>query len=289
MKKLILSLTLLLGAHSAIAQTLSSQLESEEQSYYGCSLQNYRFQAPDPITHENRWIEIKFYRARQSDRAVLILPPTGGTNVLDQGYANTFCAQGIHAIIVSDWEFHATTDWDLGVHDRAAMRALAAVQQSLDFVQSQGLQKIGIMGTSIGGITSTLALGVDPRLKVGTIIVGSSRFADVVAESDEKGALELRKLRQEKFGYKTSEEYRSALRQAIQFEPSKNLQALQQKEIFVIAASEDTTVPTVYQEELSIQTNSKYFLKLSGNHFNVILKTYLLKRQKIVEFFKANL
>ncbi len=53
-----------------------------------CKLVDVRLNVTDPVTGKPGFVQNRIYEARSSsDRTVILLPPTGGENILDQGYA----------------------------------------------------------------------------------------------------------------------------------------------------------------------------------------------------------
>ncbi len=191
-------------------------------SLYGCNTENVEIYGLDPVNKTSRKISVNFYKSslEKSRKAVIIVPPTGGVNILDQGYANKLCSNGISVALLNDWEHQLETSFDFKMHDNGALRYLSAIRHTIEFLEHRSLTSIGLLGTSIGAIGGALAFGVDERISAGAFIVGSGRFADVVAYSDEKGATQLRKLRMKQLNLKTIELYRDLLRKNITIEPS---------------------------------------------------------------------
>src|SRR6185369_6171429 len=117
----------------------------------------------------------------------LIVPPTGGENLVDQGWANFFCARGYRALILQHWDQDdAVTPLDLGMHDRGSLRALAAVRHAVEYAQDSGAASIGILGASVGAMTSAFAFGVEPRLRAAVLIVGGKAMPAIIARSTEQ-------------------------------------------------------------------------------------------------------
>lgn len=118
--------------------------------------------------------------------------------------------------------------------------------------------------------------------------MGSGRFADVVAYSDEKGATKLRKLRMKLFDLESIEQYRDLLEKNITIEPSKYLNEARTRASLVIIADKDTTVPSEYQNELANKLASER-IDRRGSHLQVIKDTYWYESEKIVSFFNNKL
>ncbi len=72
-------------------------------------------------------------------------------------------------------------------HMRRTMRQAALdVRRLIDWLQSQArvdAEKIGIVGISLGAIVGALALGVEPRLQAGVLVLGGANLAHVLWRS----------------------------------------------------------------------------------------------------------
>jgi|GEM_PF-1296705 len=272
--------------------TVRAESAGTDLSLFGCWISEVNVFGQDPVTLKERKIDLKIYHAYENDEdapTVLILPPTGGENILDRGYANSLCNNGIRAVLISGWEHQLETSLDPKMHDNGALRSLTAIRHVLEFLHPQRPNQIGILGTSVGAMSAALALNYEPRLNAGTMIVGAGRFADVIADSDEQGARALREARMKFYGYKDVEEYRSALKASIITEPAQFAGFSGPKKTMIITADRDTTVRTEYQLEFSEQMRPSVHLHLSGNHLEVIKASFFHHCAEITDFFKSAL
>lgn len=281
---------------TAIEASYNSRIESEYlrrgRSLFGCVVEQIKILGQDPITLQQRVIDVSVYRARKSDKeqkAVIILPPTGGVNILDRGYANELCSAGITTALISGWDHQNEVSLDFNMHNNGALRMLSATRNVVEFLAQENHQSIGILGTSVGAIGSTLIMQFESRISTAALIVGSARFADVIVDSDEAGTLSLRKKRMAIWGLKDDSDYRKAVREAVFIEPSKFMARLKNKKALVVSADADTTVSSAYQYELADAINANPHLQLKGNHLQVIKQTFFSHRSKIVDFFLKNL
>ncbi|MCB0407781.1 MAG: hypothetical protein KDD34_06220, partial [Bdellovibrionales bacterium] len=138
-------------------------------------------------------------------------------------------------------------------------------------------------------IAGTLALGFEPNITAATFIVGGSQFTDIIATSDESGAVRLREERMKAFKYKNLDEYKSAVKKNVWVEPAQFITPRESLKSFVISASADTTVLTKYQLDLVKQLHADKHIHLLGDHIQVVKNTFWNHRQKIVNYFKKNL
>lgn len=295
----LLSMSPVLAASATVASTLpsiyyDSSIEAHSKpsgwSLYGCQTEEIEIYGLDPILKSPRKLSVIFYKSLvvDSKKVVILLPPTGGLNILDRGYANELCSHGISVAVLEGWDHQLDTSMDFSMHDHGALRYVSAIRHTVEFLASSKLHSIGLLGTSIGAIGGALGFGLEERISAATFIVGSARFADVVALSDEKGAALLREKRMKLYSLSTIEQYQELVRKNITFEPSLFLKPTVGRNTLVISADNDTTVPSEYQYELASLLKSQV-ISLEGNHLDVIKHTFWNETTAVVDFFNSNL
>lgn len=258
-----------------------------------CQLKDIGITAKDPLTEEMGTTNARAYLPLQynnegAEKTIILLPPTGGENILDRGYANYLCFKGFRTIILQNWPGDGETTIDLGMHDKGAIRSLAAIRRIVDYVKPNRDSQIGILGTSIGAVSSALALGFDKRINVAALIVGGIGMAEIIAQSDESGASKLRASRMAALKFKSQEEYMAALKSAIHIEPGLFHDYTGEKKVLSFIGAADTTVPTKNQMDLS-QAFKANAITYKGNHSDTIFHVFCNYRKTIFDFFASNL
>jgi hypothetical protein len=254
-----------------------------------CKLLDVRLTVTDPITGTEGFVQNRIYEARNgSDRTVLLLPPTGGENILDQGYANHLCSAGFRVVILQTWQNQLEVSLDPAMHDNGAVRALSAIRHTLDYLKPSRGAQVGILGTSVGALSASLALGFDPRLSSGVLIVGGFGFSEIVARSTETGATKLRDARMKAFGLKTMDDYVALLAEKVVIEPGDFADFSGRKNVLAFVGTRDVTVPTKNQLAL-VKGYGAESEEYAGDHTQTILNTFTWKRGKITAFFEKNL
>jgi dienelactone hydrolase len=296
-------LTLLLS-HLALAQPSPAVLERVRQSYDPamqaavtasgrsfalCATNSIRLAVNDPVTKVSGFVQITEYLPHtNSDRTVILLPPTGGENAIDDGYANSLCSADFRVELIQGWYLDAESTLDMGMHDQGALRALAAVRHTLDFLKPTRATQVGILGTSVGALSSSLALNFDPRINSAVLIVGGLGMAEIIAASTEKGATALREARMKAFGLSSQADYLTALRQHVMIEPADFLGFSGPKKVLAFVGTEDVTVPTANQRELVAAYGAESD-EYEGDHVHTIVHTFSWDRSRIAAFFDKNL
>jgi len=261
------------------------------RSLNGCALSLVTLHGKDPVTGGRRPVSLKQYAAKiRSDKTILIVPPTGGENLVDQGWANFFCARGYRALILQHWDQDdVVTPLDLGMHDRGSLRALAAVRHAVEYAQDSGAASIGILGASVGAMTSAFAFGVEPRLRAAVLIVGGKGMPAIIARSTEQTLTSLREQRMKEFGYQTLDEYEAALARAVRIEPSDFAAFSGFKPALAVVALRDDTVPTAAQYALRDAFSAQKTIEIDDVHVEAVKAAYWSHSDAVLEFFRAAL
>lgn len=254
----------------------------------------------DPISNNQRPIKIKQYRpalpagvtsAPEANKAIIIMPPTGGENLLDQKYANQFCSRGFRVLIVESFLVLEDNGPDLAMYDRSALRSLVAIRQTANFLNATGSNSLGILGTSLGALQASFATVVDPRLNVATFIAGGMGLADIVAASGEPAQAQLREMRMANAKLNQTQ-YADQIRQAVHIDvlPLVDTAVLSKtKKVLCMVAMNDSYVPTPTQMRLYEAFGRQGVITFEGDHVDSIKRTAIFKSLAIVNFFLQNL
>lgn len=140
---------------------------------------------------ENNLVQARYYRAGRGDRAVIVSPQWNadeGSHVALCRLLNRF---GISALRLSlpyhDWRRPPElkrADYmisaNIGRTIQAVRQAVMDIRRAADWLHGEGVERIGVIGSSIGSCVSWLAFIHDPRLEIGVFNMVSSWFGDVV-------------------------------------------------------------------------------------------------------------
>ena len=151
-----------------------------------------RFSSPVETPYaENNRVHAQWFPAPGAKKAVVLLPhwnaPADGHNVLCRGLRRL----GISALRISlpyhDYRMPAELERaDYAVSANicrtidAARQAVIDVRCCFDWLEMQGFERLGIVGTSLGSCYAYLAAAHDPRISVNVFNHCSTYFADVV-------------------------------------------------------------------------------------------------------------
>ncbi len=116
-------------------------------SEYGLAFQDVSFRTADGLTLRGWWIP-----APGAERAVIFLHGQGGSMDPDVQYAPAFYAAGF-SVLMFDFRAHGRSEGQVStVGYLERQDALAAIA----FVKEQGIERIGLLGFSMGGVVAIL-------------------------------------------------------------------------------------------------------------------------------------
>jgi hypothetical protein len=140
---------------------------------------------------ENNVVHGQWFPARNSDRAMLVLPHWNAPRQAHNAVARALQRLGISALRLSlpyhDYRMPAELERadyavssNLGRTIDAARQAVIDIRAALDWLETRGARRLGIIGTSLGSCYAFLAAAHDPRLTLNVFNHCSTFFADVV-------------------------------------------------------------------------------------------------------------
>jgi dienelactone hydrolase len=140
---------------------------------------------------EARWFPMPEGKENRKKRAVLVLPHWNSHAQQHVALCQGFQKLGIPALRLS-LPYHdrrmppplTRADYavssNIGRTIHATRQAVLDIRASVDWLEQQGFERIGIVGTSLGSCYAFLASAFDARLKVNVFNHCSARFGDVV-------------------------------------------------------------------------------------------------------------
>lgn len=239
---------------------------------------------------ESGFVDYKkiFLKKTKSFRgSIYIFPPTGGENIVDRLYARDLALKGFEVFILQNWTGYNIDGIDYELHNSFYQLAQEALNKILNLASTNN---IGILGTSVGALHTSVALTINPKIKTGFIIVGGLSIPEVIVHSDQPAMVELKEKRYKEFGLKNDEQYLKDLSSAFLIEPTKQIvNHAENKNIGAVISTDDSLVPTKYQENATtfFKASPKYISPLT--HVKTVAWYGLFKRKKVINFFDQNL
>ncbi len=238
------------------------------------------------LSESDFFVEIAKYGSNDpSEKSLIILPPTGGENYLDRSYARHFARSGYDVFIIKHWTGLEEKSTDLEIHQRLYSRAQRAIDLVLKQIKSP---YIGLLGTSVGALHGAVAASNQSRLNAVFIITGGAPIPEVIVNSDQKSMVKLRSDRQQRFGFKTSEENKVAIAERFFLDPMQLGEGYKTKDLGMVIAADDETVPAANQQKLKNFWQPKKVITYANGHFWGIVKTWIFNEDDIFDFFQQS-
>lgn len=273
----------------------SGKFKEKDARYDGyCHRSTLKVEVTDPQTGEKRDQKLYLYRPNSKNKVplVVVVPTMDGITILEPEVASQFCSSKIAAIIAdvnNPAQPPELPAW--GTEDANNRRAILALRTVIDYARQDARfepGQIGMMGLSLGGITTAMMAGLEPeRLRAVAIAVGSGNLPYVMSESDNRKVSELRSRRMSHLGMNDVRAYEEVLHETIRYDPMHFTSLTNRDRILMIMARQDTKVPFSAQRDLYTALGGPDYMIFAGNHVGSLLSLTYLYMGTVIDFFKA--
>lgn len=229
-------------------------------------------------------VNVTYYQSDENtQKSLIIMPPTGGANYIDRSYAKRFCSEGYDVYVVNGWTGDTEDKTDLEIHQRLYTRGQKAISITAAQIKSSF---IGLLGTSVGALHGAVAVNTQNKINAFFLIVGGAPITQIIVTSDQTAMRDVREVRNQKYGFNSDQEYLAALQKVFFLEPMKLGELYKIKDIGMVLAENDTTVPYSSQLDLQKFFSPKTTYTLPSSHFWAIVKTWFFHSKEVFEFFE---
>jgi len=166
---LILTVGLVLSFYFTHRGQLGEEYSPDE---YGMQFEPIEFKATDGLTLRGVWIP-----ASSSDKAVIILHGHGGSYDFDLYRAPSLHEAGFN-VLLFDFRAHGRSE---GKHMTFGYEERRDVLGAIEFLHKRGIQHIGLLGFSYGGIVSMLVTPDCPDVEAVITDGGPARMRTAIA------------------------------------------------------------------------------------------------------------
>ena len=150
------------------------------------------FQTPTPgPVEENNLARCRFYPARNSNSAVIVVPQWNAGRESHAGLCRLLANLGINAVRMTQ-PYHEERNLpgaeradymlspNIGRTLNATRQSVLEVRQVFNWLKKNGFDEIGIIGTSLGSCVAYLSFVHEPRFVTGVFNHAASFFSDIV-------------------------------------------------------------------------------------------------------------
>ena len=271
---------------------LVSEPHHHSQCSSSCRISQIKIKGIDPVNLQDRIIDLQVFSPVHEQAklgSVIVVPPIYGDTVFDTWNAQRFCNAGLQTAVIQKWEFYSDPASDWKVHDRGALRAVTAIRHVLEYVLATKPGPVGILGTSLGAISSSLALSIEPRLTAGVLIVGGGPLHEILTKSSIKDSQTLKVQRMKEYSITSDEQYEQKLSESIQFDTLQYADQATPKNLWMFIATADTTVPHSTQWQLWQAWKKPKLTQGRLDHTGMIIYSFAFWSHSIRNYFLEQL
>lgn len=136
-------------------------------------------------------IKVDYYVQKKEGQfpTVLLLPISGGIDLVIKSFAKHFASHGFNCAIVHNRKVDLENSQSAEEVEDYFRQSVLDNRQVLDYLverEEVDINKLGCLGLSLGGIRASLLAGVDERLKCVVIGIAGGSIADITALSGQK-------------------------------------------------------------------------------------------------------
>jgi len=249
----------------------------------------------DPVVVQTRQISVHHVRPdlpQQKVPLIIIVPTIEGASTLEEVIQNKLCNAGMASVVAdvnADIQPTELPGW--GHEDRNGRSSVLALRTILDWAEDSSRfdqAKLGMIGLSLGGITTALMAGVEPeRLRAVVITVGGGNVPFILATSDNDKVSLLRERRMKFLNYQDVTRYEEDLRRSVTFDPFYFASLANKDRILMIMAKTDTKVPTLVQKELHEAFGRPESMIFNRGHVDAIVSMTFFHMGEVIQFMKT--
>ncbi len=273
-----------------------------------CALFELSYPVKDPFSEKVLTYELKFSWPQSTNPipVVLTVPTIEGVSAVEKSIVQQMCKMNIATIIAHvnnegvDTSEHGVllADQQL-IKGAVALRSLVNVLEQLPRVENHpriqnvliDKNRIGLVGLSVGSVSSLLAMAVDDRFKSLFIMgaIGNVPFA--LAYSEQRKIKSLRNFQMKYQDFKNQEDYEFYLRTLVKSSPVELFSLLKKRNIYQVLIENDKTAPTDGQYEIkeSIGVSKFHIDRSSFSHGAAIAGEIMVNKYHLPYFIKTEL
>ncbi len=233
--------------------------EMEDGSHGDCAKSRVSLQVMDPkrfgISYAFDLAVIRPRDVKGPAPVIILVPTIEGVTKVEQKLASNFCDMNVATIIADvndNTEPKEYPAW--GLEDQRNRMAIYALRTIIDYARNNpnfNPDKIGMMGSSLGGIITSFIAGMESeRLAAVVTVVAGGNIPFILSKSDNKHVAKIREGRMKFEKMKAPEEYENKLRETVRYDPMYFAFSGRTDRMLMVMSTGDSKVPSEVQLEL---------------------------------------
>jgi len=235
----------------------------------------------------NEKIRFDYYVQKKQGRfpTVLMLPISGGVDFTVRSFAKCFASNGFNCAVVHNRKVNVKDTQSAEEVENYFRQTVLDNRQVLDYLVQQekvDKDKLGCLGLSLGGIRTSLIVGVDERVKCSVMGLAGGSIADIAVTSREKP---IRDFMVDLVGKGVGlDDVHAELSEKIKTDPLNLAEYIDARNVLMYIAAFDQVVPRKCGDQLWRTIGKPEVVYFFSGHYGAII--YLpYAQQKSLDFF----
>lgn len=179
---------------------------------------------------------------------MIVMPPTGGPYEIMLYFGRYFAERGYACMVLRRRARFFNPDHGLAYHKALFRQTVIDIRRAIDWAVAQpGVDggRVGILGVSLGGILSQLAMQADERVDAGAILISGQDLPLILKESGYTTVRRFKKSLLERYGVGEEELLEIAAKEFAPVDPKSYPGRIDPESILMISGRYDNIVPPV--------------------------------------------
>ncbi len=237
-------------------------------------------------------ITIDYYDPPGKNPVIIVLPQLEGSDDLGRYFAKAFAEKNYTALVARS-DFQAKLDEiDLDAFDSIMKRMLVDHRVLIDWLETQDvdIERLGVFGISLGGITATMLTGLDKRINAAVLGICGGDLPYIVLHSWENSIEKVRERTLTEIksdpanSHITKDELYGIFKDKITLDPLDYAEYIDARNVLMIIAMFDKVVPKKKGEELREKIGGPETIYLPTGHYTASLYIPYIKN-KALKFY----
>ena len=237
---------------------------------------------------------IDYYDPYGIKPAIIVLPQFEGSDSLGRYFARAFAENNYTALVARSESQSKIDDINLDDFDSVMAKIVMDHRVLIDWLETQNVdvERLGVFGISLGGITATVLSGLDKRVKATVLGICGGDIPYILVHSweDSIQKVKQRTIQEIKNDSKSmhinEDELYEIFKDKITFDPLDYAEYLDARDVLMILAIFDKVVPRKKGEELRKKIGGPETIYLPTGHYSAFLYIPYIKN-KALRFYDA--